>query len=253
MTDQLPPELDGWVSRIQAPEPVDAEVPAHVTGELRRLHLWWQGLSAGVPVRATVVRRSPLPASDTAQSLVAGLAAADQAIDSGATLLLPRVGTHDSTASRTLIALLTRKEASVVIHQPEGMTDRAWMASCAAVRDGVAALVGHRAQPAALLAGLDAHEIAFVVGALLGAAARRTPCLVDGTDELAAALVADRISFRAKGWWRAGSTSPDPARVAAIDRMDLTPGLPFGLTDDAGLGADATLVLLEMPALSGRD
>jgi nicotinate-nucleotide--dimethylbenzimidazole phosphoribosyltransferase len=97
-----------------------------------------------------------------------------------------------------------------------------------------------------MLEALHAYQVAAVVGVLLSAAARRTPCLVDGTDELAAALVADRLCYRAKGWWRAGSDSPDPGRRAATERIDLAPGLPLGLTDDAGRGAEATLAILTL-------
>ena len=71
-------------------------------------------------------------------------------------------------------------------------------------------------------------------------------CLPDGTDEHAAALVADRLCYRASGWWRAGATSADPARAAAADRIDLAAGLPLALTDDEGKGAAATLALLQL-------
>jgi nicotinate-nucleotide--dimethylbenzimidazole phosphoribosyltransferase len=128
------------------------------------------------------------------------------------------------------------------------MTDRDWMQACAAVRDHAASAADHRGDPVGLLGAVQAPAVALVVGILLGAAARRTACLVDGTDELAAALVADRICIRAKAWWRAGSDSPDPGRAAAIDRIDLAPGLPLGLTDDAGRGAEATLALLMLIA-----
>jgi nicotinate-nucleotide--dimethylbenzimidazole phosphoribosyltransferase len=151
---------------------------------------------------------------------------------------------RDEIAARTVIALLTRREASTVLGQPVGMPDREWMAACAAVRDRMAEVVEHRGEPLVMLAALGATSIAAVAGSLLAASARRTPCLVDGTDELAAALVADRLCYRAKGWWRAGSDSPDPGRAAAVERIDLSPGLPLGLTDDAGKGAQATLALL---------
>ena len=128
------------------------------------------------------------------------------------------------------------------------MSDRDWMARCAAVRDGVVEVAELRAAPVQLLTALEAVHIAFVAGVLLGASARRTPSLVEGTDELAAALVADRLSFRAREWWRAGSTSPDPARLAAVERLDLAPGLPLGLTDDDGRGAAATVALLALLA-----
>ena len=72
-----------------------------------------------------------------------------------------------------------------------------------------------------LLDALAAPELSFVVGVLIGSAARRTPCLIDGTGVLAAALVGDRVAHRARGWWRVGSTSTDPARQTAADRLDL--------------------------------
>lgn len=135
-----------------------------------------------------------------------------------------------------------------MVGQPVGMTDRAWMVACADVRDRMAAAADLRGEPLRMLAQLGAHDIAAGAAALLAAAARRTPCLVDGTDELAAAVVADRLAHRATGWWRAATDSPDPARATAIDRIDLNPGLLFGLTDDAGRGAESTLALLTMLA-----
>ena len=83
---------------------------------------------------------------------------------------------------------------------------------------------------------------------LLGAAARRTPCLIDGTEPATAALVADRLAFRAKAWWREAATSTDPAQRAAVNRIDLTAGLPLALSDEGGHGAQATVALLRLVA-----
>lgn len=244
MSELGPPRLADVVERIAGPEPMAGPVPPDVTGALARLAVWWGSVSAGAPLAVSRIdAAAPAAAPD---AILAGIEAAERAIDSGATLLVPRVGVRDDAAARTLIALLTRKEASAVVAQPDGMTDRAWMDACAAVRDRAAQAAEHRGEPVALLGSVGAPGIALVVGVLLGAAARRTPCLVDGTDELAAALVADRICIRAKAWWRAGSDSPDPGRAAAIDRIDLAAGLPLGLTDDDGRGAEATLALLAL-------
>jgi nicotinate-nucleotide--dimethylbenzimidazole phosphoribosyltransferase len=246
VSEDLPAELVAVVERITVPEPSTA-APAHdVTGALADLAAWWRTVSSGEPL--TVASVDPVVPVHVPDAILAGIDAADRAIDSGATLLVPRASARDDEAARTVIALLTRKEASAVLAQPAGMTDREWMTACAAVRDRAATTAEHRADPIALLGALAAPGIALVVGVLLGAAARRTACLVDGTDELAAALVADRICIRAKGWWRAGSDSPDPGRLAAIERVDLAPGLPLGLTDDAGRGAEATLALLRLIA-----
>ncbi len=242
MSEDLPAELAAVVARITGPEPATAETPPDITGALADLASWWHAVSGGAALAAATV--DPAAPDSVGAALLAGIEAAERAIDSGATLLVPRARPRDDEAARTLTALLTRKEASAVVAQPSGMADREWMDACAAVRDRAADAAEHRGDPVALLDAVQAPGIALVVGVLLAAAARRTPCLVDGTDELAAALVADRICIRAKPWWRAGSDSPDPGRAAALDRIDLAPGLPLRLTDDAGRGAEATLALL---------
>ena len=244
--------LDALVARIEAPEPRSVDLPEDLTGELRRLAQWWQERSDGDP-RAWTTLTLDAGADDARGALLAGAEAVDRAVDAGSALLVPTVSERDDVAARAIIGLLTRREASAVVGQPEGMTDRQWMALCAAVRDRMADVADLRAEPIALLESLHARPIAAAAGALLAGAARRTPCLVDGTDELAAALVADRISYRAKTWWRAGADSPDPGRQAAVERIDLTAGLPLALSDDAGRGARATVALLqEITGPSGR-
>lgn len=247
MTEPLPPFLGDVIARIEAPA-TDREapsIPADVTGSLADLLTWWRALAAS-PVPTPAEIHVDVTDLDVDGALRAGLDAADRAADAGTTIVVPRVVERDDVAARTVISLLTRKEASRILPQPPGMGDRAWMVACAGVRDRAADVTEHRGAPVEMLDALDATAIAATVGTLLGAAARRTPCLIDGTDELAAALVADRLCFRAKGWWRAASDSPDPGRAAAIDRIDLTAGLPLMLSDDEGRGAAATLALLNL-------
>ena len=234
------------IARIAAPDAPAGDSdeaprggPTTVTGELAVLHDWWRSVGADRPLVAV-----DIPCS--AGTVADGLAAADRAVDAGATLLVPRVVDRDDLAARTVVALLTRREASAVVHQPVGMSDRAWMAQVASVRDGVAASTELRGEPEQLTGTIGTRGIAVAVGVLLGAAARQTPVIIDGTDELAAALLADRLCYRAKGWWRPGSTSPDSGRIAAVDRLDIAAGVPLGLSDDAGLGARATLALLAL-------
>ena len=244
MTATLPPEADAVLARIVSADRAVPDIPAEFTGELRELLGWWLAIAPGAPLVPRDVMSGNAVVTPCETALVAGIAAADAAIDAGSTLLTPHADHRNPRAARTLIALLTRKDAAAITHQVPGMTDRAWMAECVAVRDGAARLAEHRGDPMALLTHLDAGGIAFVVGVLLAAAARRTPCIVDGTDELAAALLTDRMSYRATSWWRAGATSPDPARQAAVERIDLTTGLTLGLTDETGAGARASVTLL---------
>ena len=245
MTDPVADVLAEVVERIVPPDgPTAHELPADVTGALAGLWTWWAAVGSGRPVARVVSPASDAGARTVVSALADGLADADRAVDAGATLLVPRARTRSDAVARTAIALLTRREASAVLHQPPGMSDREWMVACATVRDGAARAADLRGEPLAMLDRLEAPELAYLSGVLLAAAARRTACLVDGTDELAAALVADRLCYRAKGWWLAATDSPDPGRAAAIDRIDLAVGLPLALSDDAGRGADAVTALL---------
>ena len=172
MSQELPPALADVIERIAAPEPSTAPLPPDATGALGDLAAWWRTVSGGAPL--AVAELDPAAPASVPDAIAAGIEAAERAIDSGATLIVPRVHRRDDEAARTLIALLTRKEASAVVAQPDGMTDRAWMAACAAVRDRAAETAEHRGDPVSLLAAVDAPGIALVVGVLLGAAARRT-------------------------------------------------------------------------------
>jgi nicotinate-nucleotide--dimethylbenzimidazole phosphoribosyltransferase len=238
-------EVEAVVARISLATAEDHEFPRAVTGELRALLSWWRTVSDGGAPRVAQVTASPA-SSDARASLHAGLVAADRAVDAGATLLIPRADPRDDKAARALIATLTRTEAPVVVPQPAGMTDRQWMLEVSAVRDDARRLSADRGDAVALLDGVGGFGIGFVVGVLLGAAARRTACLIDGTDESAAAVIADRLSSSAASWWMCGSGSADPARMAMAERVQLAPGLPLSLSDDVGMGAAATVALLRL-------
>lgn len=244
MSDPLPSPVGDALTRICAPADDVADAPEGVTGELARLWEWWAARGADAPLHVSEVTPPPGPSAEV--SLVNGIAAADRAVDAGATLLVPRAGAPHDHAARAIIGLLTKREASALVDQPDGMSDHAWMDDVTAIRDLMAAHREKTGDHLSLLDGLEAGEIAGIAGVLIGAAARSTPCLVDGTEEWAGALVADRVAHRARHWWRGGATSTDPARTAARERVDIPAGLPLGLSDDLGRGAQASVALLRI-------
>ena len=246
MTSELPYEVSAALERIQAPSALAREIPSDVTGELRRLLSWWFGVGGSAEPHPVIVEDDPAEWPTSADAMTAGVEAADRAVDEGATVLVPRVLHRNDVSARTVIAVLTRADSPALVPQPEGVSDAQWMTTVTAVRDKSFRAAEHRGEPVPLLDAAEARSVAFIVGVLLGSSARETPCLIDGTDELAAALVADRIHMTAKAWWRCGSQSTDPARTAACERADLDAGLPLGLTDDDGLGAEASLALLRL-------
>ena len=87
-------------------------------------------------------------------------------------------------ARRVLAAELLGTDAVDALGWPvpvdDIIDDAQWMADVVALRDGLRAVKGLAGDPAALLDALGNARLAAATGLLLGAAARRTPAVLDG-------------------------------------------------------------------------
>jgi nicotinate-nucleotide--dimethylbenzimidazole phosphoribosyltransferase len=174
-----------------------------------------------------------------------GMSIADDAVDSGAdVLLIGDMGIGNTTAAAALVGLLTGNDPAAVTGRGTGIDDLTWMRKCAAVRDAM-----RRGRPLVdeqleLLAAVGSADLAAAAGFCLQAAIRRTPLILDGVVTTAAALVAHRIAFRAGHWWLASHRSVEPAHCLALTRMGLEPLLDLQLRLGEGTGALLALPLL---------
>lgn len=168
----------------------------------------------------------------TADALEAGAVAADRLVDGGVDLVVVAGGGARTPALVLLAALLDR--------DPIAVTGTAggpgWATFVTQVRDGLRAARPHLGDPAALLAAVDAVEVAELTGLLLQCADRRTCVLLSGAaDVWAAAVVAQRVAPDVDGWLLAGC-SPALAVVAdGVAELRLTALLDLELDDPAGV------------------
>ena len=178
-------------------------------------------------------------------ALAVGARIADEEVDAGADLLVPGdMGIGNTTPAAALIGLLTGQDPASVVGRGTGIDDATWMRKTAAVRDAMRRGRAVMGDPVAVLATVGGADIAAMTGFLLGAAARRTPVLLDGVVSGAAALVAQRLAYRAPRWFLAGHRSTEPAHAYALTRLDLDPLLDLGLRLGEGSGALVALPLL---------
>jgi nicotinate-nucleotide--dimethylbenzimidazole phosphoribosyltransferase len=197
----------------------------------------------------SIDREDALTREQAAHAFGAGIAIADEEIDSGADLLVPGdMGIGNTTPAATIVGILDGGDASLVVGRGTGIDDDTWMRKTAAVRDAMRRGRPHKGDPIALLATVGGADIAAMSGFLLQAAVRRTPVLLDGVVSCAAALVAQRIAYRAPRWWLAGHLSTEPAAAQALERLDLVPVVDYGLRLGEGTGA---LVALPVLAAAG--
>jgi nicotinate-nucleotide--dimethylbenzimidazole phosphoribosyltransferase len=186
-----------------------------------------------------------LTRAEAEHAFAAGMAVADEEVDSGADLLIPGdMGIGNTTPAAVLTAALAAAEPAEVVGRGTGIDDAGWMRKCAAVRDALRRTRPTLADPIQVLATAGGADIAAMVGFLVQAAVRRTPVVLDGVVSGAAALVAHRLAVRAASWWLAGHRSPEPAHTVALDRLALTPVLDHGLRLGEGTGALLALPLL---------
>lgn len=186
----------------------------------------------------SIDREDAMTLEEAGRAFQLGVAIADAEIDAGADLLIVGdMGIGNTTSAAAIIGLLAPADLLSVVGRGTGIDDDTWMRKAAAVRDAMRRGKPHKGSPLELMAAIGGPDIATMVGLLLGAAARRTPVILDGTVISAAALIAHRAAYKSRDWWQAGHRSTEPAHSAALGRLDLAPLLDLQMRLGEGTGA----------------
>ena len=163
-------------------------------------------------------------------------------------LLTGEMGIANTTTSAALIAVFTGADPAEVTGRGTGINDEMHARKIDVVRR---ALELHRPDPAdpiAVLTAIGGLEHAAMVGLLLGAAALRTPVILDGVSAGAAALVARAIAPEVLAACIAGHRSAEPGHVAALTTLGLRPLVDLDLRLGEGTGALLALPLVQSAA-----
>ena len=99
--------------------------------------------------------------------------------------------------------------------------------------------------PVDTLASVGGFEHAGIAGFVLGAAARRTPVILDGVIAGSAALVAQALAPTAVDYCFAGHRSVEPGHVVALERLGLRPLVDLDLRLGEGTGAVLSFPIVE--------
>ncbi len=190
---------------------------------------------------------------EAARAVLAGAAAADGAIDTGAELVVTGdLGIANTTTSAVLVAACTGAEAAEVTGRGTGIDDE----TLARKTDVVAAVLGRIDRDAdglGLLAAAGGAEHAALVGVVLAAAARRVPVVLDGVIADAAALVAARLAPAVVDHLVAGHRSTEPGASRGLEHLGLTPLLELELRLGEGSGAALAVPIVRAASRILRD
>jgi len=186
----------------------------------------------------SIDREDAMTLEEAERAFQLGVAIADAEVDAGADLLIVGdMGIGNTTSAAAIIGLLAPADLLSVVGRGTGIDDDTWMRKAAAVRDAMRRGKPHKGSALEFMSAIGGPDIATMVGLLLGAAARRTPVILDGTVISAAALIAHRAAYKSRDWWQAGHRSTEPAHSAALGRLDLAPLLDLQMRLGEGTGA----------------
>ncbi|MET8310073.1 nicotinate-nucleotide--dimethylbenzimidazole phosphoribosyltransferase [Micromonospora sp. NPDC005173] len=221
-------------AEASGPAILDPSVPRFVSATVRRG-------TRDLAVTAALTRDEARAAVQT------GIRIADELIDAGAGILLTGdMGIGNTTPAATLIAAFTGADPLDATGRGTGVDDPTYARKVAVVRAALARHAPDPADPLGVLAAVGGLEHAALAGLILGAAARRTPVLLDGVIAVSAAVSAAAFAPDAVGAMVAGHRSTEPGATVALRHLGLDPLIDLGLRLGEGTGA-----LLALPVVTG--
>ena len=183
------------------------------------------------------------------QALGVGIEVATSLAGQGYRLLVAGdMGIANTTASAALVAVFADRPAAEVTGRGTGITDDTLARKVGAIDRALTERRVTTADPLDALAQVGGLEHAGLAGLLIGAAATRTPVLLDGVIACSAALVARALAPGAAAYWVAGHRSAEPGASVALAALGLSPLIDLGLRLGEGSGAALAVPIVQAAA-----
>jgi nicotinate-nucleotide--dimethylbenzimidazole phosphoribosyltransferase len=198
------------------------------------------------PGTANFTRGPAMSRETAARGLEVGILLATELHQAGVGLVaLGEMGIANSSSASAITAALLGLPPEQVTGRGTGVDDAQFQRKLWAVRQGLAVNQPRPADPLDVLAKVGGFEVAGLAGALLGAAARGLPVVLDGFITGAAALVAAALCPAARDYLLAAHRSPEPGHAFILRHLGLRPLLDLDMRLGEGTGAALALNLVE--------
>jgi nicotinate-nucleotide--dimethylbenzimidazole phosphoribosyltransferase len=191
---------------------------------------------------------------EAVRALEVGIQVAHDLVAAGNRCLLTGdMGIANTTASAALVAVFAGARPEGVTGRGTGIDDETLARKVAVVDRALRLHRPDAADPIGVLAAVGGLEHAALAGFVLGAAALRTPVVLDGVIACSAALVARALAPDSVAAMIAGHRSVEPGASVALAALGLTPLVDLDLRLGEGSGAVLALPLVQSAARVLRD
>ncbi|WP_019241983.1 MULTISPECIES: nicotinate-nucleotide--dimethylbenzimidazole phosphoribosyltransferase [Bacillus] len=180
------------------------------------------------------------------RSIEVGIKRAENIINRGAKLLIVgEMGIANTTSSSAIVAAITGLNVRSLVGQGTGLLSSALDYKAEVIDDALKLLQPNADDALDLLQKVGGFEIGAMVGAMLYAASRKIPILLDGFICTASALLAVKLCPLVKDYMIAGHHSVEPGHTAALEKLGKKPLLSLQMRLGEGSGAVLAYSLVE--------
>lgn len=167
-----------------------------------------------------------------------GIEISSDLIDCGYTILgLGEVGICNTASSSAIMSVLTEISVEEATGMGSGCTAESYRRKVELIKQAIEVNLPNNKDPLDVLAKLGGLEIAALVGCCIGAAAKKTPIVLDGFITCVAALIAVRLNYFVSEYLIASHTSSEKGASKLLEILQLKPLLSLDLRLGEGTGA----------------
>ncbi|GAB4542559.1 MAG: nicotinate-nucleotide--dimethylbenzimidazole phosphoribosyltransferase [Anaerolineales bacterium] len=181
-----------------------------------------------------------------AESIQSGIEIARAEIARGADIIgTGDMGIGNTTPSAAIACALMNQTPEKIAGRGTGVDDDGLKRKISAIARALSVNKPNAADGLDVLAKVGGFEIGGLAGAMLGAAALRTPVMVDGFISTAAAMIAVTLAPQCKNYLIAAHRSKEAGHGLMLDWLGLKPLLDFDLRLGEGTGAALGISMAE--------
>jgi len=195
---------------------------------------------------ANFAKEPAMTRDEAVKAIEVGIEVANELIDDGVRLLATGdMGIGNTTPSSAILVALTGTPVDGMVGRGTGIGNGDLDHKKKVIADAIGFHGPDRNDPIDVLAKVGGLEIAALAGLVLGAAARRTPVVIDGFISGAGALVAGHLSPLSRDYMIASHVSVEPGHRAILDELGLRPMLYMDMRLGEGTGAALAMGMVD--------
>jgi len=155
------------------------------------------------------------------------------------------MGIANTTPSSAIAAVMTGKPVEEITGKGTGINDDTWKNKVQVIKDAIALNKPNPADPLDVLSKVGGAEIGGIAGLIIGAAANRTPVIVDGFISTAGALIAYSMEPKTKDYMLSAHMSQEIGHKVMLEKIGLRPIFDLDLRLGEGTGSALAMFVIE--------